>query len=235
MSQTTPRRRIGKGTVMKLVLSVALLLAIALAGGQAAAAEVPAAPEDGGPRRWTVSGAARGLNLREAPSTTAPSIASYTPGTVLQNLGCRGAEGRIWCDVQALGSGPRGYVAAEFIAPAVGPDGSIPVGPDDSSLRVGQGAFDATGQIPCAQVAGQPMGQCAFGVARAGGGDGTVVVTHPDGRQRLLFFANGIPIAADSSEADRSGPFSATREADLNLIRVGEERYELPDAVILGG
>jgi hypothetical protein len=45
----------------------------------------------------------------------------------------------------------------------------------------------------------------------------------------------GKPIGADTSEADRTGTFRATRENDLNLIRVGNERYEIPDAVVLGG
>ena len=91
-------------------------------------------------------------------------------------LGCRLAEGRIWCDVQKLGGGSRGYVAQMYLKPAVSPDGSVATGPDDSALRAGQGKFDATGQIPCRQYAGQPMMQCEFGVARAGGGYATVVI-----------------------------------------------------------
>jgi hypothetical protein len=200
-----------------------------------AAVDVPAAPEDGGPRNWEVSGIATTLNLREQPSTSAQTISSYAPGTILDNLGCLRAEGRVWCDVQELGGGPRGYVAAEFLAPAVSPDGSVATGPDMSALRAGQGDFDATGQIPCAQSPGQPMGQCDFGVARAGGGSATVVVTRPDGTARAIFFSNGTAIGADTSEAGGGGAFSADRESDLNLIRVGDERYEIPDAVVLGG
>jgi hypothetical protein len=44
----------------------------------------------------------------------------------------------------------------------------------------------------------------------------------------------GKPIGADISEAD-PGKFSATREGDLNFIRIGNERYEIPDSVVLGG
>jgi hypothetical protein len=36
------------------------------------------------------------------------------------------------------------------------------------------------------------------------------------------------------SQADR-GAFSAARQGDLNVIRIGPERYEIPDAVIFGG
>jgi hypothetical protein len=132
------------------------------------AADVPAAPEEQGPRNWEVTGVSSVLNLREKPSAAVKIISRYESGVLLDNLGCLRAEDRVWCDVQALGGGPRGYVAAEFLTPAVSPDGSVAMGLDTSALRAGQGDFDAKGQIPCAQYAGQPMTQCEFGVARAG-------------------------------------------------------------------
>ena len=191
-------------------------------------------PEDGGPRNWEVTKVSRTLNLREKPSTKARIITKYPPGTILDNLGCLLSAGLIWCDVQQLGGGPRGYVSAEFLKPAVSPDGSVATGPDDSALRAGQRKFDATGNVPCAQSVGQPMVQCEFGVARAGGGYATVVVKKPDGLTRAIFFRMGRPIGADTSEAD-PGKFSTMREGDLNIIRIGNERYEIPDAVVLGG
>jgi len=203
--------------------------------GQPSAADNPAAPERGGPRNWEVTSVTGALNLREQPSTSAAIIARYPPGTILDNLGCRRAGGRVWCDVQQLGGGPRGYVSADFLKPAVSPDGSVKMGPDDSALRAGEGKFDANGYIPCAQYVGQPMGQCEFGVARAGGGYATVVVKKPDGRTRAIFFRMGKPIGAGTSQADGYPEFRATREGDLSLIRIGTERYEIPDAVIFGG
>ncbi len=203
-------------------------------GTTAAGGEVPLAPEDGGPRHWEVTGVTGALNLREEASTSARAVASYAPGTVLDNLGCVEAEGRVWCDVQELGGGPRGYVAAEFLTPAISPDGSAHYGADDSALRAGQGDFDATGPLPCAQAPDQPMGQCEFGVARGGGGAATVIVTRPDGRTRAIYFANGTAIGADTSEAD-PGDFSAERDGDLTRVRIGVERYEIIDAIVLGG
>jgi len=200
-----------------------------------AATVVPTAPEAGGPRNWEVSGVSSALNLREEPSGTASILARYRPGTILDNLGCRQGQGRFWCDVQQLGGGPRGFVAAEFLKPAVSPDGSAAMGPDDSALRAGQGQFDATGSILCAQHLGQPTGQCEFGVARAGGGYATVVVNRPDGRQRAIFFRMGRAIGADTSQADGNPEFRATKDGDLNLIRIGDEHYEIPDAVVSGG
>lgn len=201
-------------------------------GGKAAAATVPAAPENGGPRNWEVT---RRLNLREQPSTAARILDTFRPGAILDNLGCQSAQGRAWCDVQRLGGGPRGYVAAESLRPAISPDGSAAMGPDDSALRAGQGRFDATGPLPCAFAADQPMGQCEFGVARAGGGYATVVVNKPDGRTRAIFFRMGRPIGADVAQSEGRHDFRATKTGDLHRIRVGYERYEVADAVVLGG
>jgi hypothetical protein len=95
-------------------------------------------------------------------------------------------------------------------------------------------AYHATGNIPCAMAASQPMGSCPFGVTREGTGSGTVTITKPDGRTRAIFFENGTAAGADVSQAD-PGAFRATRQGDLTTVRIGDERYEIPDAVIFGG
>jgi heat shock protein HslJ len=193
---------------------------------------VPAAPEDGGPRNWEVT---RTLNLREDRSTASRIVTRLEPGRILDNMGCESAEGRVWCYVQPLGGGPVGFVAAEFVEPAVSPNGAVMTGPDDSAYRAGQGNFDASGQVRCAQEAGESMSWCDFRVSRAGGGYATVVVSLPDGRSRDLYFRMGVAIGAGTSEADNPGEFSKSREGDTTLIRLGDERYEIVDAVILGG
>ncbi len=105
----------------------------------------------------------------------------------------------------------------------------------DAPLRAGQGKFNATGKIPCAQAPGQPMGQCDFGVARAAGGSAALSITMPDGRKRMIFFEKGRATGADLSQADGDMSFSATKEADLYKVRAGKERYEIPEAVVFGG
>ena len=105
----------------------------------------------------------------------------------------------------------------------------------EASARASQGKFNATGKIPCAQNKGQPMGQCDFGVARAGGGTAAVSITLLDGRKRAIFFKAGKAVGADLSQADGNMSFSASKEADLYTIRAGNERYEIPEAVIYGG
>jgi len=109
---------------------------------------------------------------------------------------------------------------------------AAPAGGGDA--KVAGTAYNATGNIPCSMGKGQPTGSCPFGVTRTGGGSGSVTVTKPDGRTRTIFFEKGKAISADTSQAD-PGEFSASRESDLTIIKIGDERYEIPDAVILGG
>ncbi|GGO88484.1 hypothetical protein GCM10011348_44050 [Marinobacterium nitratireducens] len=188
-------------------------------------------PDEGGPRHWEVTGQ---TGLMAQPSHRAQVILTYLSGTILSNLGCQAIDGEFWCDVQAFGGGPRGYVAADAIRPAVSPDGSVATGPDDSAYRAGQEHFDATGQVPCAWHRGQSMTRCDYGVARSGGGFATVVVGRPDGTRRAIFFSRGQATGADTSQADGYPAFSADTESGLHLIGVGNERYEIPDAVIWG-
>ena len=94
--------------------------------------------------------------------------------------------------------------------------------------------YHATGNIPCAVAKGQPTGSCAFGVTREGSGSGMVTVTKPDGSTRTIFFEKGKATGYDMSQADPA-EFSARQEGDLNIIHIGNERYEIPDAVFSGG
>ena len=121
--------------------------------------------------------------------------------------------------------------AGAFAACSSGSGGSY----GSASERAGMGDYDASGQIPCAQYAGQPTRQCDFRVTRESGGNATVVVTKPDGVERALFFENGRFLSADTSQADGYPEYSASRSGDMSIVRVGEERYEVPDAVIFGG
>lgn len=105
----------------------------------------------------------------------------------------------------------------------------------EAAGRAGEGKFNATGKIPCAQATGQPMGQCVYGVARVGGGTAAVSVTLPDGRKRMILFHKGKATGADLSQADGNMNFSASKQADLYKIHAGKERYEIPEAVVFGG
>ena len=152
------------------------------------------------------------------------------------------ADGTYKVRVYLMPSAARRNEAASFTltvgitgAPAKAATGARGTTTAGATERAGAGKFDATGNIPCAQAKGQPMGQCPYGVARAGSGTATVVVTRPDGRKRFIFFEKGKATGADLSQADGSMAFHATKQADLYLVQTGNERYEIPEAVLTGG
>ena len=228
------------------MLRATLLAIAALAGSLQVSAQEPAsdtassvaddafvAPQAGGPRRWEVVGRHE-LDMHKAPTNDSPVIRTLTEGAILSNLGCARGDDRIWCEVRPLRSRSRGYVAADDLRPARGPDGSVPMGSDDSLQRARAGDFDASATIPCAQIRGQPMGECAFGVARGGGGDATVVVTFSNGFKRMLFFTHGEFMSGDATMSGTGRDTDWHRDGDRHIIRVDDQRYVLQDTAIFG-
>jgi len=160
-------------------------------------------------------------------STTLPASGEYT--IRVYQMGHAASSGKLsnyLLEVAITGGAPK---AAAL--PAAADDDKLV----EASARASQGKFNATGKVRCAQAKGQPMGHCEFGVARACGGTAAVAITPPDGRTRVIFFKAGKAVAADLSQADGNMSFSATQEADLYMIRAGNERYEIPAAAIYGG
>ena len=94
--------------------------------------------------------------------------------------------------------------------------------------------FNATGNIPCARYAGQPMGQCAFGVMREGNGNGSITVFWPDGGNRVIFFEMNTPSSYDQSEADGGAKMTVGQNADLYIVSIGDQRFEIPEVVMAG-
>lgn len=97
--------------------------------------------------------------------------------------------------------------------------------------------FNATGDIPCARYAGQPTTACKFGVVRSTDGTATLSVFRPGGGSRMIYFdAKGKATGFDANQADGSAGSSlkVSRNEDLNFISIGDERYEVPEVVIMG-
>ncbi len=91
--------------------------------------------------------------------------------------------------------------------------------------------YHATGQVRCAVGPGDLAATCAFGVKRSGGGSGHVTVTRPDGQRRVIVFEKGEATGYEGG----TGAFEASRADDVTTVRIAEERYEIPDAVLFGG
>ncbi|WP_373505286.1 SH3 domain-containing protein [Aestuariivirga sp.] len=188
----------------------------------------------GGPDFWDVRGLAAGklLNLRSGPSVNDAVVTRLANGMVLRNKGCRMTGSERWCAVErADDAAVKGWVAGRFLR-----ESSYVEGANQSTDAIVPGTdFNATGSIPCARDAGQPMGSCGFGVKRQGNGSATVTVTWPDGGSRVIAFENGTAVRYDESQADGGATLQVTRNADLSIITIGDQRFEIPDAVVYGG
>ncbi|MEM1372794.1 MAG: SH3 domain-containing protein [Pseudomonadota bacterium] len=215
---------------MRQSSSLAAALALSLAAQAEAQVGLFKDPEDGGARRFETVAA---TILRSQPSEDAGIIADVPLGAVLANLGCR-EEGALWCEVRSFRGGPRGFVLASDLRPAVAPDGTIPTGLDDSDKRARRGRFDVRGDVPCAQERGDPMGPCRAGIARGTGGDATVVVTFPSGFARRLTFRNGEFVLADTTMSGNGTDIDWRLTKGRHAIRVDDQRFDLPDALIFG-
>ncbi len=183
----------------------------------------------GGPYCWEVAGLEAGsaLNVRSGPAKRYPVVGKAQNGEALQNRGCRMTGLERWCNVGARGSGQQGWVAGRFLVE--GPATQAPAATE--GRPVGEGAsFDATGLAPYAREIGQPTRDCPFGVVREGPGYAGVWIAIGGGREGQILFEAGAPVAANIDAA-----LSFEKETNLFRIRIGDERYEIPEAVVSGG
>lgn len=186
----------------------------------------------GGPDFWDVRTKGRTASLRAQPSGAAPVVETVADGSALRNLGCRMAEGRRWCNVQAVDQEVMsGWIEGDILQESS--YAGAPVSRGDALVPGTR--FNATGNIPCARHAGQPMTSCRFGVVRGGDGAGEVTVFWPDGGSRVIVFKNSAPAAFQKSSADGDLRMDVARKADLFMIKIGPQRFEIPEAAITGG
>ena len=188
-------------------------------------------PEDGGPRRWEAVGGK--LRLFGAASLDADVIEIFADGAVLSNLGCSEILQTVWCEVRALRGKPQGFVVATGLRPAVGPDNVVPMGIDDSKHRAGRRDFDAKTNIACAQDEGEALGTCLAQVARSDGGDATLVVTFANGFARKLFFVHGEFVRASATMSGVGTDTTWQLTEETYFIRVDDQRYEVPEHLIV--
>lgn len=104
----------------------------------------------------------------------------------------------------------------------------------DTVKRAKAGDFDASATIRCAQEQGQALGVCTAAVARDADGNATVVVTFANGFARTLYFEDRM-FMRGSATMSGVGRDTDWEVADgVHLIRVDDQRFELPDALVFG-
>ncbi|WP_296900736.1 hypothetical protein [Thiohalocapsa sp.] len=119
-------------------------------------------------------------------------------------------------------------------------DVSLSGDPDPSAAReandFGPREWDARGDLGCAR-GGQPMqtAACPFKVKRYQMESGATVFVLPPGvaaapgAERILYFQEG------EWSTPTADAVSVSKRADLWTVTVGEETYEIPEAVVFGG
>ena len=201
-------------------------------GQETGAALAHDTPANGGPRRLVATG--EGAALHSKPTSASDLLARPLSGEIFSNRGCTETPEGVWCHVAAFGGGAKGYINALHLAPAKGPLGLIPTGPNDSKSRARRKDFDDRAEIRCAQEQGESLRKCKAAVARSGGGDATVVVTFPNGFARQLYFENGdfmrgsatmSGVGVDTEWALRSGTY---------VIRVDDQKFEISRDFVIG-
>lgn len=189
-------------------------------------------PQDGGPRRWEVT--ADNVEIFAEPSSDAAATGLLAKRSVLSNLGCSSNGEDVWCKVRPFRGGQQGFVVGTHLKPATGPGGAIAMGVDDSKSRARAGDFDAKADIRCAQEQGQSLGSCDAAAAISGGGDATVVVTFPIGFKRSLFFVHGEFLKASATMSGVGTDTDWSLASGLFSIRVDDQKFEVPDTLVLG-
>jgi uncharacterized protein YraI len=224
---------------MRSRVLVALASLLPLLAASQSMAQVAAAPDQGEASEslFVVEGVAHNdlLNVRATASPSGKVVGRVPNGVVLRNQGCGDFNGARWCKVESVEDASlSGWVAGRYLSEAFEEAAAMPPieGGEESSDNAGLAAnFDSTGEIPCARYYGQPMTRCSAVSTRGSEGEATITVSWPDGGTRVIFFRDG-----RADESDSSDPLTYTREADLNMIRIGKsERFEIPDTLPFGG
>jgi hypothetical protein len=94
-------------------------------------------------------------------------------------------------------------------------------------------SYHATAKIKCVPAFETTLRECdAFVIRR--GFDGTATVDIPGSvEKRSILFVQGKPMASNARSMDT---LTSARRGDVTIVKLGEsERYEIPDALIMGG
>lgn len=126
-----------------------------------------------------------------------------------------------------------GWALAGAVAAAVVP--AALAAAEASADRARAGDFDATGPVACAMNPGQAMASCTAHVARGDGdGEATAVVAFGNGFRRTLFFEGGAFVAGDATMSGTGRDTDWQARDGMHLIRVDDQRFEIPDTLLFG-
>ena len=92
--------------------------------------------------------------------------------------------------------------------------------------------YHASAEVPCISGSSGLVSRCKASVIRRANNSATVVVTNPEGQKRQFLFVNGQAVASDQPEK-----LMVQKRDERSLLSLGVnfERYEIVDALVVGG
>ncbi|SIS94783.1 hypothetical protein SAMN05421759_10783 [Roseivivax lentus] len=127
---------------------------------------------------------------------------------------------------------PRILLAATVAALASVAAGATAAG--ESAAHAKAGDFDAKGRIACVQRDGLPIGTCTARVARGPAGEATLEATFENGFARMLFFEEGAFLRANTTMSGVGTDTDWRLEEGMLFLRVDDQRFEVPEALVFG-
>ncbi|CAD5367137.1 conserved exported hypothetical protein [Rubrivivax sp. A210] len=129
-------------------------------------------------------------------------------------------------------SAARRHESGRFrLAVAIAGEALAPLSASQDALVAGT-RYHATARLSCRWAYAPAATTCDAGVVRRGhDATATVDIRGSDGRRRRLLFVKGQVVASDSA-----WPVSTRRNGDHTTVEIdGQERHEVPDALLTGG
>ena len=164
------------------------------------------------------------LNVRTGPSLSAGVITGVSNGAELESLGCREAEGGRWCNI-ITPKGVTGWSFGKFLS-----GGAVAAAPAAAAPAAAPAMF-AMGKLKCEKSDGTPLGDCDYGVMRAGGGKATLQVIWASGLKRMMAIDNGAVTSANAAVTAK--PMDGGLDITVNASGSPSEHYQVPADVLV--
>lgn len=104
--------------------------------------------------------------------------------------------------------------------------------PAEGAAPLRAGDIEASGKVPCAQERGQALGMCDVAISRSKDGKTTVLVTFANGFSRKLIFAQGAFVSGNPTMSGVGTDTDWRLVEGIHHIRVDDQRYVVPDALL---
>ena len=102
-----------------------------------------------------------------------------------------------------------------------------------ATMRAKTGAIDDTGEVWCAQEVGEALHTCSVEIARSGNA-AAVVVRFPNGFVRILTFEDGVFLRGNATMSGVGTDTEWRLSKGLYEVRVDDQRFVLPEALVFG-